>query len=87
MVASIFTEITTGIASFMPALAKGVFDAFVGLFLTATESSGSTTYAINPLGSFAIVALVIGVCYKVLPLAYNFIVKKARARKMRKARA
>ena len=87
-IATIFTDIASGIGSFMPALAKGIFDAFVGLFISSTTTEGVTTYSgLNPLGIFAIVALVIGVCYKVLPMAYNFIVKKSRARKARKARA
>lgn len=91
-IGSIFTDIATGIGSFMPALAKGIFDAFVGLFISYTEMTAdgvtTVTYSgLNPLGIFAIVALVIGICYKVLPMAYNFIVKRARARKARKARA
>lgn len=83
MVATIFTDIVSGLTSFLPALGKGIFDAFAGLFLI--ETSGA--YTLNPLGSFAIVALVIGIGYKVLPMAYNFIVKRSRARRARKARA
>lgn len=87
-VGQIFSEIASGIASFMPALAKGIYDAFSGLFLSTTTTEGVTTInGLNGLGVFAIVALVIAVCYKVLPMAYNFIVKKSRARKARKARA
>lgn len=83
-VASIFTEIASGLASFLPAIAKGVFDAFVGLFMTATTTEGVTTYAWNPLGTFALVALVMVISYKLLPMAYNFIVKRSAARKRRK---
>lgn len=86
-IATIFTDIATGLASFMPALATAVFSAFSGLFLTETTVDSVTTYTLNPLGSMAIAVLVMGIAYKVLPLAYNFIVKRVNARKARKARA
>lgn len=85
-IAGIFGDIADGIAAFMPALAKGILDAFVNLFITTSTTEGVTTYTgLNPLGLFAIVALVIAVCYKILPKAYNFIVKRAAERKARKA--
>lgn len=84
-VATIFTDIVSGLTAFLPALGTGIFNAFAGLFLTSGAETGA--YTLNPLGSFAIAALVMAVSYKVLPYAYNFIVKRSRARKSRKARA
>lgn len=85
-VTSIFTDIASGLGAFAPALGKSVLDMFVNLFLTSSGTE-TITYALNPLGTFALVALVIAICYKVLPMAFNFIVKKSRTRKSRKARA
>ena len=87
-IAGIFGDIANGMTAWFPALGKGVLDLFVNLFISYTESSGTITYnGLNPLGTFAIVSLVIAVGYKVLPLAFNFISKKMRARRARKARA
>ncbi|MCX4363425.1 MAG: hypothetical protein OSJ74_08605 [Clostridia bacterium] len=88
-IAEIFSQIADGLASFAPALGKAIWTLFLNLFLTSTttEAGVVTVTGINVLGSFAIATLVMGIVYKVLPMAINWISKKASARRRRKARA
>lgn len=87
-IAKIFEDIATGLASFAPAFAKSIWLVFCNLFLTFTEASEGgaiTVTGLNPLGTLAIVGLVIGMVYKVVPTAIGFLGKLRARRAKRKA--
>lgn len=86
-IASIFTDIASGLASFAPALGEAIWTFFLNMFLTFTEADGVyTVTGFNVLGVLSLCALVMGIVYKIVPIAVNWISKKAAARRRRKAR-
>lgn len=84
-VAEILKDIADGLAAFAPALGKSIWDLFCALFLTLGE--GGAVSGLNVLGTFSLVALIMGMTYKLLPIAINWISRKVSARRRRRSRA
>lgn len=85
---SILTDIGEGLVSFIPSLGKGVWELFLNMFLTFTEADGVyTVTGFNVLGVLALASLVMGLAYKLIPMVANWISKKVKSSRRRKARA
>lgn len=86
MIAEFFSELATGLTSFIPAFFGALLQAFQVLFMVATTTEGVTTYSgLSPVGQIAVAFIVIGIAYKVLPTVVGWLRMRARARRIRKA--
>lgn len=86
MIAEFFSELATGLTSFIPAFFGALLQAFQVLFMVATTTEGVTTYnGLSPVGQIAVAFIVISIAYKVLPTVVGWLRMRARARRIRKA--
>ena len=86
--AEILTDMAEGLAAFVPAFGKSIWELFLNMFLTFTESEGTVTVTgLNMLGVFSMMSLVIGLAYKIVPMVANWISKKAASARKRRAKA
>ncbi len=84
---TIFTDIGSGLASFIPAFFGAIYDAFIALFCTTTTAETVTTVTgFNALGTVCIAFLVIYMAYKILPVVTSFLGKKIASIKRKRAR-
>ena len=80
----ILTDIAEGLAAFVPAFGKSIWELFLNMFLTFTESEGIVTVTgFNMLGVLSLMSLVIGLTYKIFPTVANWISRKVKSRKRR----
>lgn len=89
-IADIFGDIAEGLTSFVPAFFQAIYDAFIALFCVVTPGSdgaADTVTGFNELGIMAIVFLVIGMVYKLVPMVSGFIGRRMAASRRRKVRA
>ena len=78
----ILTDMGEGLAAFVPAFGKSIWQLFLNMFLTFTESEGTVTVTgLNMLGVFSLMSLVIGLTYKIFPTVANWISSKVKSRK------
>lgn len=82
--AEILTQLGEGLASFVPSFGKAIWQLFLNMFLTFTESEGIVTVTgLNMLGVFSLMSLIIGLTYTIFPTVANWISSKVRSRKRR----
>lgn len=77
------SELGSGLASWLPALAETLVETFMSLFFT-TGTDGAT---LNTLGSVSLGFFIIGLGFRVLPAVLGWLRTKWTARKGRKRRA
>lgn len=82
--ADILTQVGEGLASFVPSFGKAIWELFLNMFLTFTESEGTVTVTgLNMLGVFSLMSLIIGLTYKIVPIVANWISRKVKSRRRR----
>lgn len=87
-IGGVLTDIGEGLVSFIPSLGQAIWDLFLNMFLVVTGEPGSETVTgFNMLGILALVSLIIGLAYKLIPMVANWITKKVRSSRRRKSRA
>ena len=87
MISEIFTDIATGLGDLVPAFFGALLEGFTKLFLVTTTGEGSTTVTkLTPVGEVAIVFIVIGMVYKILPTVVGWLRLGISKRKRRKAK-
>lgn len=89
MLSTIFTDIASGLTSFIPAFFGAILLAFQILFMNPTTVDGVTTYSgLSPIGEIAIVFITMGIAYKVLPTVVGWLRLRVRAyKRARRAKA
>lgn len=85
MFTTILTDIVTGLGTFVPAFFKALLDGFVALFVSPASDGG--TISLTAVGGVALVFIVIGITYKILPTVVGWLRLRVRARKAKRARA
>lgn len=83
MITSIFTDIATGLGSLVPAFFGALLEGFETLFITGTGES----IALTPVGQIAVVFIVIGMTYKIMPTVVGWLRLRASRRKKRAKKA
>ena len=76
------TSLGEGIGAFLPKVMKALLDGFVAIFIDGT---GEAT-KLSAVGTVAILFLVIGACYKFIPMVIGWLKLSAAKKKRRKAR-
>ena len=82
MITEVITDISTGLGSLVPAFFKALLDGFTNLFLVTTGEGASAVTKLTPVGDIAIVFIVIGMTYKIMPTVIGWL--RLRAGKRRK---
>lgn len=86
---NIFSAISTAFTSYLPALAKGIYEFFIGVFCTTTVSEGVTTVSgLNALGYVAAGLMGMGVVAGLTATVLGILrlrKRKASRRKLRRA--
>lgn len=80
--ADMLTSLGEGIGAFLPKVMKALLDGFVAIFI---EGTGETA-KLSPVGTVAILFLVIGACYKFIPMVIGWLKLSAAKRKRKKSR-
>lgn len=76
------TSLGEGIGAFLPKVMKALLDGFVAIFIDGTGE----TAKLSAVGTVAILFLVIGACYKFIPMIIGWLKLSAAKRKRKKAR-
>lgn len=82
MLTSFFSDIASGLTTFVPAFFKAILDAFTNLFLVTGEAGAVT--GLTPVAEIAIGFLVIGMVYKILPTIIGWFKLRMSKRKARR---
>lgn len=82
--ADILTQLGEGLASFVPSFGKAIWQLFLNMFLTYTETEGAVTVTgFNTLGILSLVSVIVGLTYKIVPIVANWISRKVKSRRRR----
>lgn len=89
-IGQILTEIGQGLTSFVPSFFLAIWDAFKSLFLTVTTtgegaSAVETVTGFNMLGGLCLAFVILGICYRIIPIVGSFLNKRIASYKRRKA--
>ena len=87
MIAEVFTGIASGLTSFVTSFFEALLGGFTTLFLTEGGTPESPTTELSPLGDIAIVFIVMGIVYKILPTVVGWFRLRASARRKGKRKA
>lgn len=88
MFSDIFTDIATGLGELVPAFFGALLEGFTKLFLTTTGEGASAVTKLTPVGEIAIVFIVIGMVYKIMPTVVGWLklgISKKKKSKAKKA--
>lgn len=85
MFSDIFTDIATGLGELVPAFFGALLEGFTKLFLTTTGEGASAVTKLTPVGEIAIVFIVIGMVYKIMPTVVGWLRLGVSRRKRRRA--
>lgn len=86
MISEIFTDIATGLGDLVPAFFGALLEGFTKLFLVTTGEGSAAVTKLTPVGEVAIVFIVIGMVYKILPTVVGWLRLGISRRKKRKAK-
>ena len=86
MISEIFTDIATGLGDLVPAFFGALLEGFTKLFLVTTGEGASAVTKLTPVGEVAVVFIVIGMVYKILPTVVGWLRLGISRRKRRKAK-
>lgn len=86
MFSSIFTDIATGLGELVPAFFGALLEGFTKLFLSTTGEGSSAVTKLTPVGEIAIVFIVIGMVYKIMPTVVGWLKLGISKRKKSKAK-
>lgn len=79
---TMLSQLGEGIGSFLPKVMKALLDGFVAIFIDGTGE----TATLSAVGTVALLFLVIGACYKFIPMVIGWLKLSAAKRKRKKAR-
>ena len=79
MITSIITDIASGLGALVPAFFKALLDGFTSLFI----DSSAEVVKLTPVGDVAILFIVIGMVYRIMPTVVGWLRLRASRRKKR----
>lgn len=88
MISEIFGDIATGLGELVPSFFGALLEGFTKLFLVTSGEGTSAVTKLTPVGEIAVVFIVIGMVYKILPTVVGWLrlgVSRRKRRKTKKA--
>lgn len=81
------TEIGTGIGSFLPSVMSALLHGFESIFLVTTGTGETAVTTLSPVGTIALLFIIIGACYKFIPTIVGWLRLSVKRKARKKARS
>lgn len=86
MLSNFFTDLATGVSSFVTTLVDLIIKLFTGLFCEVDATTHAIT-GLSPVAEIAIAFLAIYMCYKFLPTVLGWFKLKSKTGRKKRAKA